>query len=634
MLLDENTEAPPAQEQPSAGAEATLRAMAAAQHENTSSVWRKLVQFVKVLASSNKFEQHVLAAERNDSAFVAKYSQTVTVDMSHVPSFSVPAVTLHTLHAPHPLLNYAKDEPLSPTILAEVAESPALLFIHGLGGQMSQFESLMGLLLQCLEIYALDLPGFGDLRLNFSRECRIALEDQRRISSLIRLMAWRDFATQNVVNVIVEYINQVVPPQKKLVLVGHSMGTHLAVKVANKLAESRVEGLVLLLPPKMVDDTLSVAPNPHKLHGVLSVMRLFTWMPFLFNLFRVWDRLEGLSSKSVLRQLPNESSFFMKLRQFRWNLDIDTNVILRYASGFQPCKLLELVGAISRFNDNPQDTKTYEKTLLIGGLEDKVTPVGIIGDIESFLLNHYRRKVVETTTVKNAGHSLLLAKPEFISGIILNHLELKLPERLHISPAWVLKLKADISGDKWGLKNELKWLKTQSISHNITKNNGRVLAPLLGMKTLREGDERHSPLKVEQIFYGGNGILDDGVQAKGKLIAIVDISADIPPYSPKSFQHIKYYKCATVSKVAPDQSAVRRFVQLIDDILSLTDETEPLVAVHCHYGFNRTGFLICCYLIERLNWSVREAVEGFRAAKSPGIKHPHFIDALYVRYES
>ena len=48
---------------------------------------------------------------------------------------------------------------------------------------------------------------------------------------------------------------------------------------------------------------------------------------------------------------------------------------------------------------------------------------------------------------------------------------------------------------------------------------------------------------------------------------------------------------------------------------------------------NRTGFLICCYLIEVLEWSVEEAVEGFKIAKQPGIKHPHFIDALYVRYE-
>lgn len=92
---------------------------------------------------------------------------------------------------------------------------------------------------------------------------------------------------------------------------------------------------------------------------------------------------------------------------------------------------------------------------------------------------------------------------------------------------------------------------------------------------------------------------------------------------------------STVSKEVPDQSAIRRFIQLINEILNDNKEVkDPLIAVHCHYGFNRTGFLICCYLIEVLGWSVKEAVDGFKAAKPPGIKHPHFVDALFVRYEN
>ncbi|GEQ71184.1 hypothetical protein JCM33374_g4865 [Metschnikowia sp. JCM 33374] len=621
-----------------AACENGLRALAQAQYLATNTLWKKALQFVKISigGAANTFENQVVAAERNDCAFVAKYSQVSTIDVSSDPSISVDSVTLHTLHAPHPLVNFAKDEGLSAEIEREVAESPVLVFVHGMGGQMSQFEPVMGLLSQCSELFALDLPGFGDSRYTPTTNCPLPAADQAAISASVRAMAWSDFQTDRIVSLIVAFIHQNVPPHKKIILVGHSMGTHLSVKVARKLEKSRVEGLVLLSPPKFVDDinTTTETQAAAKRHGILRFFKLFTYFPFLFNLFRVWDRLEGLSSKSVLRQLPQESSFYMKLRQFRWNLDIDTRVLLRYVSGFSACKYSELIDAISRFNDNPKDPKAYEKTFLIGGLEDVVTPVKILDDVNDMLLRYWGKKVVQVTTVKNAGHSLLLAKPEFISGIILNHLESEFPERLHISPAWVLKLKAEISGDKWGLKNELKWMNTQSVSFNITRRAGTDVAPLLGMKTLREGDLKHSPQQIEHTFYQANGVLEEGVKVNGTLIAIVDISADIPPYSPKSFKHIKYYKCATVSKVAPDQSAVRRFIQLVDDILSSTDEPNPLVSMHCHYGFNRTGFLICCYLIERLGWSVREAVEGFKAAKSPGIKHPHFIDALYVRYES
>lgn len=618
------------------GQEAVLYNQVEAQRAKTATFSRKLWEFFKitVLGYSNEFENYVREVEPNDCTFVAKYSKVVSVDLRHCSKLSVDNVTLHGLHAMHPLINFAKEEPLAPEMLKEVHESPAMVFIHGMGGQMSQFEPVMSLLSQCLEIYALDLPGFGDSRRHF-RGSRTSFSDEEKssISSSVRAMSWDDYSTDNIVTIIVEFIKQHIPSNKKIMLFGHSMGTHLLIKVAARLGKLRTEGLVLLSPPSLLNDISGAEPTRHGL-SVFGMMRMFTYFPFLMTLFRVWDRLEGLLSKSVLRQVPNESSIYVKLRQLRWNLDVDTHSVLRYANGFSKATYSEIVTAISNFNNVPSDTRIYEKTLLLGGLEDHVTPVKVLADVHNFLLEYFQREVSKVTEVKNAGHSLLLLKPEFISGMILNHLEVSFPERLHLSPAWVLKLKADISGDKWGLKNELKWLQTQGISHNITRQSSQnAIAPLIGMKTLREGDPVHSPAKVEDYFYGADAASRNRL-VSGNLIAIVDISADIPPYSPKALTHIQYYKCATVSKVVPDHIAIRRFIQLIDDILGSTTVENPLVAVHCHYGFNRTGFLICCYLVERLGWSVKEAVEGFKNAKPPGIKHPHFIDALYVRYES
>ncbi|WPK23673.1 hypothetical protein PUMCH_000915 [Australozyma saopauloensis] len=616
--------------------ESDLRFMADQQRRKTNTFWGKAGQFLRaLLGRPNEFEDFVVGSERNDCAFVAKYSQVTTIKTSRIRDMSVQSVTLHTMHAPHPLINFAKEEPLSDEIVAQIRELPVLVFIHGLGGQMSQFEPLMGLLSQCLEIYSMDLPGFGDSRMEFKNgHDRLTKEEQAKISTSILAMAWLDFETDNIVLLIAAFIEQNVPLEKNFVLVGHSMGTHLLIKLANRLKRHRVEGLVLLSPPRLNNSLTNTENRPGlSLFKTLNLMRWIFNFPFLFNLFRTWDRLEGLYSRSVSRQLPADSSLHMKLRQFRWNLDIDTRVLLRYIRGFKHAKTTELLDALTKFNDNVIDSHTYEKILLIGGLEDQVTPISIVEEIHDFLINSTKRQVVNMMQVKNAGHSLLLAKPEFISGMILNHMELKLPKRLHLCPAWVLGLKAHISGDKWGLKNELKWKKTQAVSYNITRRGGTDIAPLLGLKTLREEDPEHSPQIIEKKFYGGSEAMVDGHLVKGSLIAIVDISADIPPYLAKSFEHIQYYKCATVSKVVPDGCAIRRFIQLIDDILSSTEEKKPLVAVHCHYGFNRTGFLICCYLVERLGWTVAEAVDGFKAAKAPGIKHQHFIDALFVRYE-
>lgn len=630
-----------------------LNTLASRQKSNTAFVWKKIGQFIKfaLLNYENPFEQYVLQNEPNDCALLSKYGKTVHVDLSNT-SISVDEVYLRALHIQHPLLNFMKNENNKTVdILKHLKESPILVFVHGFGGQMSQFEPLMALLSQCLEIISLDLPGFGDSRLEFNSNCtlsHISVQDQQRISQSIKNMAHDDFSSDSIATIVVEFIKQTTPPNKKIVLVGHSMGCNIATRVAQKLPTNSVEGLILLSPATFIDD-INDNYKPQSSHwsllATLSKLGHLVSFPLFLNYFRIWDRLEGLYSASVVRQLgdisqnhPN-TNLYIKLRQLRWNLDINTSIILKYAKGYQKCKYSDLVAAIKKFNNNPFDSKVYEKTLIVCGTKDSVSSIEECAKLHRMLSHSFQRKVSCLLEINNAGHALLLSKPEFVSGKILDHIEHKFPERLHLSPAWVLRWKADISGDKWGLKNELKWLQTAPVSGNIARNNGTDIAPLLGMKTLREGDTYHSPQVLEATFYHqpqapvANDVSSATIPS-GKIIAVIDISADTPPYNPETFQIIQYHKCATISKVVPDPSSVRKFIQLVDSILEGNTTPNPLIAVHCHYGFNRTGYLICCYLVEKLGWSVTDAIDGFKAAKPPGIKHPHFIDALYVRYES
>jgi protein-tyrosine phosphatase len=97
-----------------------------------------------------------------------------------------------------------------------------------------------------------------------------------------------------------------------------------------------------------------------------------------------------------------------------------------------------------------------------------------------------------------------------------------------------------------------------------------------------------------------------------------------------------------VSKIPPTPAEVRGFVELVDrlrgevaDSHSSSQASEKTaIGVHCHYGYNRTGFFICAYLIEREGYDVERALEEFAKAKKPGIKHAHFVDALWARYTS
>ncbi len=50
-----------------------------------------------------------------------------------------------------------------------------------------------------------------------------------------------------------------------------------------------------------------------------------------------------------------------------------------------------------------------------------------------------------------------------------------------------------------------------------------------------------------------------------------------------------------------------------------------------HAGFNRTGFVVCCYLIQHAGLTVDGALAAFAAARPPGVKHETFIAELHHR---
>lgn len=50
------------------------------------------------------------------------------------------------------------------------------------------------------------------------------------------------------------------------------------------------------------------------------------------------------------------------------------------------------------------------------------------------------------------------------------------------------------------------------------------------------------------------------------------------------------------------------------------------------HRFNRTGFFLICYMVERLDYRLQDAIAEFAEKRPPGVKHSHFVNELYVRY--
>lgn len=80
----------------------------------------------------------------------------------------------------------------------------------------------------------------------------------------------------------------------------------------------------------------------------------------------------------------------------------------------------------------------------------------------------------------------------------------------------------------------------------------------------------------------------------------------------------------------PSPEQTQTFVDLCERFI----QQKPLevIGVHCTHGFNRTGFLIVSYLVEKLSWSVEAAVRKFAEARPPGIYKQDYLDELFSRY--
>lgn len=599
-----------------------------------------------------------------------------TTRLYTVPSTNFTYPDIRTFYRPHPQESKLPRKP---------CPIPLLVFIHGLGGSIAQFNPILLSLSNIASCLAIDLPGCG-------------------VSSFAP-KAWGAYTTEALVQLLAVVIeaHRAVDEGQSVILVGHSMGCSLATLLASHtspyahLLSEHVSGLIVLCP--------QAEPPTRK---QVKALRTLTTMPALvFDLFRRWDRRGGINSPSVLRMAGPDSEEETRKLQLRFNkqsrsgpwqrmargmcpdysngspqgglpgrdvwagLDIPTFLAAGEADHVTPAKnvnrIVEFLGRDVSAIEPPSEKASLPiaaapfdpNTVLPGSSapqhkdsgidttdlpEDKVKEVevrtlsstatslkdenslkiqGTISSADAPLISdsttlrtpspspHPRRLVVKTAIMpKPAAHSLLFAPStsRIMAGLIGTFTSDHIDPRLSL--AWQLKYLS--TEGKWDVKNLEKWKAVRPVSAPITD-------VFRAMKTLREVDDEHTPRVLTQRW-------------KGRLCAIIDISHDNPVYDPRGLEEggIPYYKFPTVSKQPPLADEVAHFIDLVDKIRG--EGRDGLIGVHCHYGFNRTGFFLVSYLIERLKYKVEDAIEVFQQARPPGIRHSHFIDALYLRY--
>ena len=571
------------------------------------------------------------------------------------------------------------------------APLPLLVCIPGLGGSVAQFHPLLNSLVDLAPCLAIDYPGGG--RSGFAVESWEAYTPE----ALLELLE----------TVIEDYRDK--DAGQSVVLIGHSMGTALAARLANKhsshatqLAEN-VVGLVAICPTS----------GPWS-ESTSNFLRRLLWIPgWVFGLWRAWDATGGPQSASVLRFVGEDAEPELKLLQYRFNQQSRTPVWRRMAYGALPVyengkpvggipgldtwagldvpvyliagekdhltppkeveKIVEAMGlatnvaaAAAEATEQPElqaaesaapvslslkpqhhmpdgsdgsknelldATNVAQADMLDDPHDDPSTPL----ESESPSLSgspaplpsqpQHPPKVVQSIVMPAPANHALLYMPRSaraLAGLISDFLATHITGRLSL--AWQLHYLS--REGKWDVKNLIKWKSVAPVSELLGPQGKPIFR---AMKTLREADDVHCPMAF--VDQWGSVVKD-----------VIDISKDQPVYDPRGLERggVHYHKFPTVSKVPPHAHEVEAFIELVDKLRDVQkeravaeaweDAEKCVVGVHCHYGFNRTGYFIVCYLVERCGFALSDAIETFARARPNGIRHSHFLDRLYVRY--
>ncbi|XP_070573338.1 RNA/RNP complex-1-interacting phosphatase homolog [Ptychodera flava] len=81
-------------------------------------------------------------------------------------------------------------------------------------------------------------------------------------------------------------------------------------------------------------------------------------------------------------------------------------------------------------------------------------------------------------------------------------------------------------------------------------------------------------------------------------------------------------------QIVPNEGIIREFKTVVQDFIEQNQDTEKVIGVHCTHGVNRTGYVVCRYLIDCLQWSVNKAIRVFNVARGHEIEREAYLEAL------
>ncbi|KAM4719639.1 RNA/RNP complex-1-interacting phosphatase-like [Anableps anableps] len=136
-------------------------------------------------------------------------------------------------------------------------------------------------------------------------------------------------------------------------------------------------------------------------------------------------------------------------------------------------------------------------------------------------------------------------------------------------------------------------------------------------------------LPCSEVF-GPWELLDALRKDNHELGLIVDLTFTTRYYKLQDVpQSLLWVKIFTAGHEVPSDETILSFKRAVHSFLRDNKDNDKLIGVHCTHGLNRTGYMICRYLIDVDGMDPTEAVELFNSSRGCAIERQNYLEDLH-----
>lgn len=129
--------------------------------------------------------------------------------------------------------------------------------------------------------------------------------------------------------------------------------------------------------------------------------------------------------------------------------------------------------------------------------------------------------------------------------------------------------------------------------------------------------------------FGPWELLDALRKENQELGLIIDLTFTTRYYKLQDLpDSLLFVKILTAGHEIPSNETILSFKRAVRNFLRNNTDNDKLIGVHCTHGLNRTGYLICRYLIDVDRMDPKQAVKLFNSARGHDIERKNYLDDL------